>query len=93
MGDVSFGLQVKRDNTGGVRIYAECKHQHGLLYILAGGMNWVCAEEWRPAHALAGFFKELDDWGDPRVRELMRRWGMYFRELPLAQAPDESEAK
>ena len=68
---------------GQVRIELECQHQHGLVYVTEGAeMNWVCSNRRRPAHSLAGFFKELTELKDARVRELMQRWGLYFRPLP-----------
>ena len=42
-------------------------------------------------HALAGFMKQLVELDDPRVNQLMRRWGLYFRERPLASQQDEGE--
>jgi hypothetical protein len=75
---------------GQVRIELECQHQHGLVYVTEGAeMNWVCSNRRRPAHSLAGFFKELTQLKDARVRELMQRWGLYFRPLPLAEPADE----
>lgn len=74
---------------GSTRIELECQHQHGLLYVVEGAeMNWVCSNRRRPVHSLSGFFKELTD---ARVRELMQRWGLYFRPLPLADQEDEGE--
>ena len=36
-----------------------------------------------PAHALAGFFRELLTLDDQRVAALMQQWGIYYRSLPL----------
>lgn len=78
-----FGLNVKHDSDG-KRVEMECKHQNGLLYVIAAEGNWVCSDDLRHAHALAGFFRQLMELNDPRVTEIMRRWGLYFRERPLA---------
>ena len=78
-----FGLTVKHD-TGGKRIEIQCQHQNGLLYVVPSEGSWVCSEDLLHAHSLAGFFKELTELGDERVREVMQRWGLYFRERALA---------
>lgn len=70
------------------RIRAVCEHQRGLLYVVPAERSWVCAPESMPAHALAGFFRELTALKRPEVAELMRQWGLYYRQLP---APPETE--
>ena len=77
-----FGLSIKpgEDMT---RIQVTCAHQSGLLYIVPAERSWVCSREHVPAHALAGFFRELAGLADPRVQELMQLWGIYYRQLPL----------
>ena len=77
-----FGLTVKHDSDG-KRIEMQCAHQNGLLYAVRGESSWVCSDELLHAHALAGFFKELGELDEPRVKEAMRRWGLYFRTRPL----------
>ena len=76
------GLLIKpgQDMT---RVQISCMHQSGLLYMVPAEKSWVCSQEHMPAHALAGFLKDLMDLQDPRVKELMQRWGVYFRQLPL----------
>ena len=76
------GLTVKPSD-GMTRIQATCDHQSGLIYVVPAELSWVCSNELLPAHALAGFFRELTALEDSQVRELMRRWGIYYRELPL----------
>ena len=76
------GLTVKPSD-GMTRIQATCAHQSGLIYVVPAERSWVCSNELLPAHALAGFFRELTDLEDPQVRELMRQWGIYYRQLPL----------
>ncbi len=80
-----FGLTIKED-TGGKRIELQCEHQNGLLYIVPGEASWVCSEELMHAHALAGFFRQMSELDDPRIKELMQRWGLYYRPRPLASA-------
>ena len=81
-----LGLQVKHD-TGGKRIEIQCTHQNGLLYIVPSEASWVCSDDLLHVHALAGFFGQLTELGDQRVREIMARWGIYFRTRP----PDPQE--
>lgn len=79
------GISFK-PSEGQVRVTLECPHQHGRLYIVEGAeMNWVCSASRRPAHSLAGFFGELVDLEDPRIKALLQRWGLYYRRLPLAE--------
>ena len=76
------GLKVK---TGAdmARVQVTCPHQSGLIYVVPGERSWVCSDELRPAHALAGFFREMVALRDPRVESLMQQWGLYYRSLPL----------
>lgn len=71
---------------GSTRLKLECRHQHGLIYVVDGAeMNWVCSRLRRPGHALAGFFGELMNLDESRIKALMQRWGLYYRSLPLAE--------
>ena len=79
---MSYGLTIKHDQ-GGKRLELACAHQNGLLYVVPGQASWVCDQEHLHAHALAGFFKELAALHDPRVKDLMQRWGLSYRERPL----------
>ena len=65
------------------RVQVTCQHQSGLIYAVPGDLSWVCSDELRPAHAMAGFFRELVALRDPRVENLMQQWGLYYRSLPL----------
>ena len=87
-----FGLKVKH-GTEGKRIEVECKHQNGLLYVVPSETSWVCTEDLMHVHALAGFFKQLMELNDPRVKEIMQHWGIYFRTRPLAPLEGEEEGK
>lgn len=81
------GLLIKQGQ-GMTRVHVSCIHQSGLLYVVPAEKSWVCSQEYMPAHAIAGFLKELMDLKDNRVGELMQRWGIYFRQLPLEDEPD-----
>ena len=85
----NYGLTVKHD-TGGKRVELECEHQNGLLYVVPSEASWVCSEDLLHVHALAGFMKQLSQLDDPRTRDLMQKWGLYFRERPLAAKETEA---
>jgi hypothetical protein len=85
---MSSGIHVKPGKEG-TRVEVGCEHQNGLIYVVPGEMSWVCTDDNRHAHSLAGFFKELSRLNDPEVTRLMRRWGVFFRERPLE--PQEQE--
>lgn len=85
----TFGLTVHHDS-GGKRIELECQHQNGLLYIVPSKASWVCSEDFLHAHSLAGLFTQLIALDDPEVKQLMQKWGVYFRERPLAMANEKS---
>ncbi|MDA0988906.1 MAG: hypothetical protein O2783_07285 [Chloroflexi bacterium] len=76
------GVTVKED-VGSTRVEIQCAHQSGLIYVVPAEASWVCQPEHIHAHALAGFFRELMELTDPRITELMQRWGMYYRSRPL----------
>ena len=70
------------------RIEVTCPHQSGLIYVVPAERSWVCSPEQVPAHALAGFFRELVNLKDDRVASLMQDWGLYYRQLPLESEPE-----
>ena len=82
-----YGLTVKED-IGDTRVEIQCAHQSGLIYVVPAEASWVCQPEHLHAHALAGFFRELTELEDPRIRELMQRWGLYYRSRPLDAAEE-----
>lgn len=82
------GLDVIQGNDL-TRIRAVCEHQRGQIYVVPAERSWVCTKEHLPAHALAGFFRELSALKNPEVQGLMQQWGLYFRQLPIDQ--DEAE--
>ena len=86
----SFGLKVKGES-GSKRVELQCEHQKGLLYVVPAEASWVCSDELLHVHALAGFFSEMRQLNDPRVKELMQRWGLYFRPRPLANQGEAQE--
>ena len=74
------------------RIRPACEHQRGLMYVVPAERSWVCDKEYLPAHALAGFFRELTALDSKEVEGLMQQWGIYFRQLPTEQESAEAEA-
>ena len=81
------GIIVKAGQEG-ARVELQCEHQNGVLYAVPGEASWVCSAELLPAHAMAGFLRELVKLSDPRVQELMQRWGLYYRARPVTSADD-----
>ena len=79
---MAYGITVKHD-TGGSRVEVQCQHQNALVYVVPAEASWVCSAELMHAHALAGLFKDLSELADPRVREVMTKWGLSYRERPL----------
>ena len=73
------------------RIRVVCEHQRGLIYVVPAERSWVCDQAYLPAHALAGFFRELGALKNPEVQGLMQQWGLYFRELPEDQMDAKAE--
>ena len=81
------GMSVKA-GSGGKRLELRCEHQNGVLYVVPAEASWVCSPELLHVHALAGFFRQLVGLEDPRVEELMQRWGLYYRPRPLEDPGD-----
>ena len=79
---VPYGITIK-NNIADTRIEIECEHQNGLIYVVPSEASWVCNGANLPAHALAGFFRELGELSDGRITELMQRWGLYYRSRPI----------
>ena len=78
-----LGLEVKGES-GSKRIELQCEHQNGILYVVPATGSWVCSPELLHVHAVAGFLKQLVELNDPQVKDAMQRWGLYYREKPLA---------
>ena len=83
-----YGVTIKPGQAM-TRLQVSCMHQSGLLYVVPAEKSWVCSQDLMPAHALAGFLREVTALEDPRVADIMQSWGVYFRELPLEDAPEE----
>lgn len=83
------GLDIK-GASGSRRVEVGCQHQRGMLYMVRAERSWVCSDDMLHAHALAGFFKQIAASDEPTVKEAMRQWGLYFRELPLEDASEEA---
>ena len=79
-----YGITVKQDQ-GGKRLEIQCMHQNGLLYVVPSEASWVCPQEQLHAHSLAGFLGELVQLQNAEVKGLMKRWGLYFRQLPVGE--------
>ena len=83
--ETNHGLNVVTGE-GNTRVLLGCTHQRGLIYLVPAEKSWVCSEEMLPGHALAGFLGELTAQGDAKVEEMMQRWGIYFRQMPLDES-------
>ena len=66
-GMIDGGFTLKAGQ-GSASMAMECPHQNGLLYMVPGDRSWVCEDDVRPAHVLAGFFTEIAALDDPRER-------------------------
>ena len=86
--ETGTGLQITSGDEM-TRIQVTCEHQQGLIYVVPAERSWVCNSQSLPAHALAGFFRELVALQRPEVSDLMRQWGIYYRQLPLSEASAE----
>ena len=77
------GLTIKnqQDLTS---IEASSSNQHGLIYITHGApKNRVEKPEEMVSHTLAGLFKALDQIDAARIQNLMRDYGLVYRELEI----------
>ena len=79
--ETGTGLTITRGDDM-TRIRVSCDHQQGLIYVVPAERSWVCDSQHLPAHALAGFFRELVALQQPAVKQLMDQWGIYYRQLP-----------
>ena len=86
---MQYGVTIK-EGTGDTRVDIHCTHQSGVLYVVPAEASWVCEPENIHAHAMAGFLRELVDLDDPRVRDLMQRWGLYYRARPIESEEGQS---
>ena len=86
---MQYGVTIK-EGTGDTRVDIQCNHQSGVLYVVPAEASWVCQPENIHAHAMAGFLRELVELGDPRVQDLMQRWGLYYRARPIESEEGQS---
>ena len=77
-----FGIKVIC-STDSSRLDLQCPHQNALVYSIPAEASWVCSEELRTAHALAGFLGDLINLQDPMISNLLNVWGLYYRSRPL----------
>jgi len=61
------------------RMELSCDHHQGTFYFTQSDSNWVCSNKQVVAHSLNGFFKDLNEMEDQRVKELLQKWGIYHR--------------
>lgn len=85
-----YGVSIK-PGVDITRIRISCRHQNGLLYVVPSDNSWVCSAEYMHAHSIAGFFREVVELDDSRVDELMQKWGLYFRPMPLEDTSGPSD--
>ncbi len=88
MTGAQYGLNL-RPGDGSDRLEMQCQHQNGLLYMVPADNSWVCSDEHRHAHVLAGFFRDIAALENAEVRAIMNRWGLFYRERPLDDQPSD----
>lgn len=74
------GINIKASSSGH-NLEIGCTHNQGLLYIIPSEGNWVCSQDTIHAHAIAGFFHDLSNLNDPKIKELTQKWGIYYRTI------------
>ena len=79
---MAFGITEKNGQQSN-RIDILCPHHGGIVYVVPSEASWVCSEKSINAHAISGFFTDVSKLDDPKIREIMQKWGLYFRERPL----------
>ena len=82
------GIEI-RNQEGGSLMRIRCPHLNAILYVIPSSGNWVCSDHSRLGHGLAGFMQELAALENPQVKELMQRWGLYFRTSAVDQTTSE----
>ena len=87
-----LGMSIREGSGGAKRVELQCEHQNGLIYVVSAEGNWVCTDDLIHAHGLAGFFKEMTDLGDERIRTLMQKWGIYYRSRDVITQDPESDS-
>ncbi len=86
-----LGMNIREGSGGAKRVELQCEHRNGLIYVVSAEGNWVCTDDLIHAHALAGFFGEITDLGDERIKTLMQKWGIYYRSKDVITVDPESD--
>ena len=68
-----------KPSSNGHNIEIMCPHKQGRLYVVPSESNCVCSKETIHAHAIAGFFNDINELNDPRIEALTQKWGIYYR--------------
>lgn len=71
-----------------VRIELSCEHKSGTVYMVPSESSWVCKDQNLDSHALSGFLSDIVKVTDPKILELMQKWGIYYRD-GINYRPDE----
>ena len=61
----------------------ETNHLSGKLYFVKTDQNWVAEDESIYIHSLIGFFSDFNKLNNSESKNLMQKWGMYFRTKEL----------
>ena len=61
----------------------ETNHLGGKLYFVKTDQNWVAEDDSIYIHSLIGFFSDFNKLNDSESKNLMQKWGIYFRTKDL----------
>tara|TARA_Y100000994_G_C15693667_1_gene442530 strand:+ start:1226 stop:1480 length:255 start_codon:yes stop_codon:yes gene_type:complete len=61
----------------------ETNHLSGKLYFVKTDQNWVAEDDSIYIHSLIGFFSDFNKLNDYESKNLMQKWGIYFRTKDL----------
>ena len=89
---MAFGITEKTGQQSN-RIDILCPHHGGIIYVVPSEASWVCSEKSLNAHAISGFFADITELDDPKIREVMQKWGLYFRERPISDKDSDENSK
>ena len=78
----NFGIKLNCTSNS-ARLELECPHQNALIYSIPSEGSWVCTEELRASHALAGFLGDIVNLQDSRISQLLNHWGLFYRARPI----------
>ena len=54
-----------------------------IIYFVKTDQNWVAEDDSIHIHSLIGFFSDFNKLNDSESKNLMQKWGMYFRTKEL----------